>query len=257
MEPLPALLNISGIFVYPEDVIFSAFAIVGAVKLLNLGTNYLLRAPYSIWLMFGLLILFSFLRGFAQFGPEAAGVEFRKFFYLFAGGLYFSSFIPTAYRLNRLGKWWLGIALLLVILALIRWAIYLGLPLSIIPARETMRVLNAAETLFLAQVLFICVYLWLARDISVNLKRFAFLLLPVVILLQHRTVWIVLIVALVAVLLGYGVHGTIGVLIRAIRREQRSKPQVLELLRSIPQRSTLFLKPSLLAEICEQVAREA
>ena len=62
---------------------------------------------------------------------------------------------------------------------------------------------------------------------------------------------------LVAESLGYGVHGTIGVLIRAIRREQRSKPQVLELLRSIPQRSTLFLKPSLLAEICEQVAREA
>ena len=61
---------------------------------------------------------------------------------------------------------------------------------------------------------------------------------------------------LVAESLGYGVHGTIGLVIRAIRCRQRTKPQVLETLRSIPTRSTLFIKPSLLAEICEQVIKE-
>jgi len=61
---------------------------------------------------------------------------------------------------------------------------------------------------------------------------------------------------LVAESLGYGVHGTIGLVIRAIRRQQRTKPQVLEILRAIPTRSTLFIKPSLLAEICDHVARE-
>ena len=62
---------------------------------------------------------------------------------------------------------------------------------------------------------------------------------------------------LVAESLGYGVHGTIGLVIRAIRRQQRTKPQVLEILRAIPTRSTLFIKPSLLADICDRVARES
>ena len=62
---------------------------------------------------------------------------------------------------------------------------------------------------------------------------------------------------LVAESLGYGVHGTIGLVIRAIRCRQRSKPQVLEILRAIPTRSTLFIKPSLLAGICDQVERES
>ena len=61
---------------------------------------------------------------------------------------------------------------------------------------------------------------------------------------------------LVAESLGYEVHGTLGMLIRSIRRQQRSKPQVLEILHSIPQRSTLYLRPSLLAEVCERVERE-
>lgn len=56
--------------------------------------------------------------------------------------------------------------------------------------------------------------------------------------------------------LGYGVYGTIGLVIRAIRRRQRTKQQVLETLRSIPNRSTLFIKASLLEDICSQVVRE-
>jgi predicted nucleic acid-binding protein len=62
---------------------------------------------------------------------------------------------------------------------------------------------------------------------------------------------------LAAEALGYAVRGTIGLVIRAIRRQQRTKQQVLETLRSIPTRSTLFIKTSLLEEICKQVAAEA
>ncbi len=62
---------------------------------------------------------------------------------------------------------------------------------------------------------------------------------------------------LVAESLGNGVHGTVGLVIRAMRCQQRTKPQVLEILRAIPSRSTLFIKPSLLAEICERIQRES
>lgn len=53
------------------------------------------------------------------------------------------------------------------------------------------------------------------------------------------------------------VHGTIGILIRSIRRGLRTKGSVLELLSAIPGKSTLHLKPALLEEILQQVARDA
>ena len=61
---------------------------------------------------------------------------------------------------------------------------------------------------------------------------------------------------LVADQLGMRVHGTIGIVLRAIRREQRTLAQVLALLRELPQRSTLYIHPNLLKQIIEQVQHE-
>ena len=52
---------------------------------------------------------------------------------------------------------------------------------------------------------------------------------------------------------GYDVHGTIGIIARALPRRQRTKRQVLNLLCAIPNRSTLFISDSLLASVIEQV----
>ncbi|MES1244354.1 MAG: DNA-binding protein [Acidobacteriota bacterium] len=51
------------------------------------------------------------------------------------------------------------------------------------------------------------------------------------------------------------VHGSIGILLRAIRRRQRTREEVLDLLRSIPVRSTLHIRPSLLHEIIGEVEK--
>ncbi len=53
--------------------------------------------------------------------------------------------------------------------------------------------------------------------------------------------------------LGIAVHGTVGVLVRSIRRKRRSKNQILEVLRTLPQRSTLHLKKSLLEAVIKEV----
>jgi predicted nucleic acid-binding protein len=50
-----------------------------------------------------------------------------------------------------------------------------------------------------------------------------------------------------------GTHGTIGILVRAIRRRQRTKEEILAVLRSIPTRSTLHLKRSLLESVISEV----
>jgi predicted nucleic acid-binding protein len=60
---------------------------------------------------------------------------------------------------------------------------------------------------------------------------------------------------LAAKALGYRAHGTLGILLRALRRRQRSRSQVLSLLRSIPTSSTLHIRRELLEEVIDEVRR--
>ena len=62
---------------------------------------------------------------------------------------------------------------------------------------------------------------------------------------------------LAAVTLGYKVHGTIGILLRAIRRQQRTRDDILTLLRHLPEHSTLHIRPSLLHEIIGKLEASA
>ena len=61
---------------------------------------------------------------------------------------------------------------------------------------------------------------------------------------------------LVAEQMKFKVHGTIGVLIRSIRRRMRKPDEILQILADIPQISTLHIKPSLLNEIIQMVKNE-
>ena len=56
---------------------------------------------------------------------------------------------------------------------------------------------------------------------------------------------------LAAMTLRYRVHGSIGILIRAIRRGQRTRDEVIMILRELPNRSTLHVRPRLLQEIID------
>jgi predicted nucleic acid-binding protein len=62
---------------------------------------------------------------------------------------------------------------------------------------------------------------------------------------------------LAAVTLGYQVHGSIGVILRATRRQQRSRDEILDILRHLPEQSTLYIRPALLEEIIQNLERYA
>ena len=55
--------------------------------------------------------------------------------------------------------------------------------------------------------------------------------------------------------LGVTAHGTLGVLVRAIRQQTRSKSEIVELLRAIPTQTTLHIRASLLAEVISEVEK--
>lgn len=53
--------------------------------------------------------------------------------------------------------------------------------------------------------------------------------------------------------LGYRVHGTLGILLRAIRRVQRTRDEVLSILHELPTRSTLYISAKLLQQVIREV----
>lgn len=58
---------------------------------------------------------------------------------------------------------------------------------------------------------------------------------------------------LAATSLELSVHGSLGILVRAIRRNQRTKDQILATLQAIPKRSTLHIRPTLLEHVIQTV----
>lgn len=58
---------------------------------------------------------------------------------------------------------------------------------------------------------------------------------------------------LVAEHLGFRVHGTIGLLIRSIRRNQRLPQEAISLIERVPRESSLHIRPSLLREIVAEL----
>ena len=55
--------------------------------------------------------------------------------------------------------------------------------------------------------------------------------------------------------LGVIAHGTIGLLIRSVRKQHRSPESAVELLGAIPERSTLHIRPALLQEVIDEAKR--
>jgi predicted nucleic acid-binding protein len=61
---------------------------------------------------------------------------------------------------------------------------------------------------------------------------------------------------MVAEQMGFRVHGTIGILVRSIRRGQMEVKEVLDVLKEIPSKTTLHIKRSLLDEIVMKIKKE-
>jgi predicted nucleic acid-binding protein len=61
---------------------------------------------------------------------------------------------------------------------------------------------------------------------------------------------------LVAEQLGMQVHGTVGIIVRAVRRGQRTPREVVAILGRLPSTSTLHIRPSLLESVINRINQE-
>lgn len=206
--------NFGSFSVYPQDGVFTALAVAGTARLLP--SSLLVRGGFKLlqldWLLFGVLILFSYVSGAAMYGIQTAGVEVREYFYLFSAVLYFMTFPVCERYLRRAILLWIAAAGALVLLAGVRWAL-LGaglasgtewVEMSLGSGITRLRVLDAGQALFLVQAFVMGLYLRLLSKKSRVWWYVAVAVLPAVVVLQHRSAWLALIVAVLVVLVREG-----------------------------------------------------
>ncbi len=105
-------------------------------------------------IVFGVLVLLSFLRGVPAFGVASASNEFRGILPYSAGTLYFTSVLRDSDVQGILKAWvWAGVPLTLLVF--VRWAGWLGGlnigPLEVVYDAPS-RVLDGPQTFFLVQI---------------------------------------------------------------------------------------------------------
>ena len=202
----PPLLTLSGLNIYPTDVITGVLFLAGALELTQLRAN--LGGWLVPWVLFGAFIAVALIRGVAAVGPGTAINEARSLLYFFFARTWVLAVRPDRLRLHTVSLV-LGWALVLV-------AVYHGVRYGIGSAgswasvgdgsRQTGRVLVASQAL---PLLLSAGTLFLNPSGSARVRpRFAFMsslvFLAVVLLAQHRSVWGAAGVGMVAVLLWSG-----------------------------------------------------
>lgn len=179
------------------DLVFVLLLVAAVGRLLRVRR----LSPLQVLMVaFGLLVLYSVLRGAASFGFQDAVNEARKYLYFTAGALYFSTATPGREVSDRLGWIWMVGAAAVLALALLRWAgAAAGVTGGILGTGGGVRVLPAAAALILAQGFFLSLHWW-RRPTGPALRLAAPALLVTVLALQHRTVWVVCLVGLAVLL---------------------------------------------------------
>jgi hypothetical protein len=181
-------VSVASIRIGPNDVLFVLLLAAAIARLLRARR---LSTPQRLLVVLGVLVVLSIVQGAGEFGIPATINEARKFLVFTAAALYFSTMDPSPGLLHRVGRLWLLVAVGLCLLTLLRWT--LDVPALTDGAYEggaSLRVIPAAGALFIAQAA-ILAFPMVADRTRPLLRFLAPGLLAFVILLQHRTVWVI------------------------------------------------------------------
>lgn len=181
-----------GIYLYPPDVVF-ALLLLAVVLRYALGMTVRNRTRILLLCIF-LLYTVALARGFVRFGAKQAGVEGRTVFYFLSGIMYFSAFSLGARQRAKILNLWFGAAFTVSAICILRWMAVLG-GLEMAATWQAYlgpgyRVVNA-ENANVAGMAFFASMLMNIRGVGPLWQRKLYTLFgPVVLLLQHRTVWL-------------------------------------------------------------------
>jgi uncharacterized MnhB-related membrane protein len=174
--------------VQATDLLFVLLLTAAVARLLRLEK---LTTAQRLLILFVLLTVWALVRGTSPFGIPAAVNEARKFLWFAGVALYFATAEPRRDLMERLGKLVLLAAGVLAAFTIIRWiGSVAGLSGGFFGREDDLRVLPAALALLVAQAALIA-FPYLVDRVAGWRRYLGPALLVLVVLLQHRTVWIV------------------------------------------------------------------
>lgn len=195
---LPLSINY-GIWLYPADLFFSIllFACLGRFSLFVSP-----RTVPGTWWIIGAVQLLLLVWGYRTFGSRA-GVDYRGHFYLWVAVCYFCTVEWSEPMVRRVLDGWIVCALILCLLASYRW-IYSAL--DPVYAQEMMgfdttgvrfRVVSSFASLVIAIGFLVLTFRMLSGDLMVRQRILLPVFLLTVVVLQHRSVWVSLLLGVV------------------------------------------------------------
>ncbi|MFA5240828.1 MAG: O-antigen ligase family protein [Sulfuricella sp.] len=178
------------------DLYFLLLGLVVAIRLLA-GHLPAQDRVARLWMLMAAVWGLLFVVGLVQF-KTSAGVEFRSTFYMLASVFYLMSFRITAAQAGRIFQALYYTALALALLAAYRWGAYaMGATGDWFDPHAPLRVLDAGATMVIAVAMLPGLAMWMKLNAPRQAMMFtAPLLLIVVMVLAHRTVWIATLAAL-------------------------------------------------------------
>lgn len=202
----PPSVNI-GLNIYLHDMLFVPIFLSGVFRILC-KQEWQYISP--LWIFYGVIIFYGLYAGLKLYGTSS-GVDFRNFFYYWAGALYFMSFGYVDALLDKIFKYWISICLILLAIVYFRFVaefIHLPIAKTWISADSTgvaYRVVNSAQAYLLGTVVIILFHRYIIPSFDNPSRIMTALFLIAVITLQHRSVWAVTIFGIAATFLLPGI----------------------------------------------------
>jgi len=200
-----------GINLYYPDI---SLGLVAAAAGLRLVLAKDIPKVNAAWVFFTALVFVSLLTGLISFGTSA-GVQARSYFYFVATGLYGMSFAMTPQRIQTVLNAVTLMAFALIGVAFYRWVVYFTPITSLLPPGGSyntdgpIRVIFSNHALVIAQVLVAAFFYVAAARVFSVARLFSPLLLGMVLVMQHRSVWLAAIVGVLSrFLLGKSKNGS-------------------------------------------------
>jgi hypothetical protein len=193
VDEVPSLGLPGGTRVFVTDVIFGLLLAAALARMLRLRRF----DRFQRWLLLlGVVLAVSLLRGMATFGVQTSVNEFRQYLVFFGVVLYFATFSPTTWLLDRVGRIWLFMTIPMMVLVCLRWlrvfaGVDLGVPVEKWGADAAIRVVDGPYVFFLASAFILTIPAWLRGDGQARrLRWLSVLLLLFILVLNRRTVWL-------------------------------------------------------------------
>lgn len=191
-------ISLGNINVYVLDLI-TLLCIFG-IFLKLYSTNFKLNKNVIPLLFLGFLLLTSLLRGVLFIGVETAFNYGRVYLYFFVIALSVFVLDWNEISISKLLFFWGIVSWLVFAIVLFRWMqILMGFTQNVswvFSEGKIMRVINASQTLFLVQAVIMAFFIPKDEKLIPFQKVLPWVFIPTIILLQHRTIWVILMVVL-------------------------------------------------------------